>query len=188
MPSPAVKLASLAIPVASLLSLTACRGVVVAGSAVTPAGTTAVASTAAPTAASSAPATSAPATSAANTPSGAGTLSVSMTSPVSESGTAAASVTCARTAVLYVASANNAQVAGYDHSFTLRVGRYRGPGTYPGAALTYTVTGPEGGIASVTGVLATPVTITSTGGSFTVDRTGRSGTTLDATVTWTCPV
>jgi hypothetical protein len=183
MPSPAVKLASLAIPVASLLSLTACRGVVVAGSAATPAGTAAVASTAAPAAAAS----SAPATPAPNTPGGAGTLSVSMTSPVSASGTAAASVTCARTAVLYVASANNAQVAGYDHSFTLRIGRYRGPGTYPGAALTYTVTGPAGGIASATGVLATPVTITSSGGSFTVDRTGRSGTTLDATVTWTCP-
>jgi len=79
------------------------------------------------------------------------------------------------------------RVAGYDHSFTLRIGRYRGPGTYPGAALTYTVTGPEGGIASATGVLATPVTITSTGGSFTVDSTGQNGRTLDATVTWTCP-
>lgn len=183
MPFSAVKLASLAIPVASLLSLTACRGVVVAGSAPAPASTVTVTSAPAPAATVS----SAPATSSAGTPGGAGTLSVSMTSPVSESGTAAASVTCARTAVLYVASANNALVAGYDHSFTLRIGRYRGPGTYPGAALTYTVTGPEGGIASATGVLATPVTITSTGGSFTVDRTGPNGTTLDATVTWTCP-
>jgi hypothetical protein len=179
MRSPVTTVASAAIPLAALLSLTACRGVVAAGSAATPASTVTATSAPAPAATVS----SAPATSAGS----AGTLSVSMTSPVPESGTAAASVTCLRTAVLYVASANNALVAGYDHSFTMRIGKYRGPGTYPGAALTYTVTGPEGGIASATGVLAAPVTITSTGGSFTVDRTGPNGRTLDATVTWTCP-
>jgi hypothetical protein len=179
---PVTKVASVAVPLASLISLTACRGVVAAAPA---AGTPSVsAATAAAAQDSAAPATAAISPAGAG---GGGSLSVSMTSPVSGSGTSAASVTCARTAVLYIASANNTLVAGYDHSFTLRIGRYRGPGTYPGASLTYTVTGPQGGIASASGILATPVTITSTGGTFTVDRTGANGKTLDATVTWTCP-
>ena len=55
------------------------------------------------------------------------------------------------------------------------------------ALVTLTVTGPQGGIASVSGVPAEPVTITSTGGTFTIDQTGNDGKTLDATVTWTCP-
>jgi hypothetical protein len=63
---------------------------------------------------------------------------------------------------------------------------YRGPGTYP-ALVTLTVTGPQGGIASVSGVPANAVTITSTGGTFTIDRAGEDGRTLDATLTWTCP-
>jgi hypothetical protein len=52
---------------------------------------------------------------------------------------------------------------------------------------TLTVTGPRGGIASVSGVPANAVTITSTGGTVTIDRTGEDGRTLDATLTWTCP-
>jgi hypothetical protein len=109
-----------------------------------------------------------------------------MTSPVSENWTADAKVTCAQTAVLYLASADNTEVAGYNHSFAVRVAPYRGPGTYHALA-TLTVTGPQGGIASVSGVPAEPVTITSTGGTFTIDQTGNDGKTLDATVTWTCP-
>jgi hypothetical protein len=109
-----------------------------------------------------------------------------MTSPVSENWTADAKVTCAQTAVLYLASADNTEVAGYNHSFAVRAAPYRGPGTYH-ALITLTVTGPQGGIASVSGVPAEPVTITSTGGTFTIDQTGNDGKTLDATVTWTCP-
>jgi hypothetical protein len=109
-----------------------------------------------------------------------------MTSPVSENWTADAKVTCAQTAVLYLASADNTEAAGYNHSFAVRVAPYRGPGAYHALA-TLTVTGPQGGIASVSGVPAEPVTITSTGGTFTIDQTGNDGKTLDATVTWTCP-
>jgi hypothetical protein len=109
-----------------------------------------------------------------------------MTSPVSENWTADAKVTCAQTAALYLASADNTEVAGYNHSFAVRAAPYRGPGTYH-ALVTLTVTGPQGGIASVSGVPAEPVTITSTGGTFTIDQTGNDGKTLDATVTWTCP-
>jgi hypothetical protein len=109
-----------------------------------------------------------------------------MTSPVSFNGTSDATVTCAETAVLYIASANDAKVAGYDHSFTVRVARYRGPGTYH-ALVTLTVTGPRGGIASVSGIPATPVTLTSSGGKFVINTIGRDGRALDATISWTCP-
>jgi hypothetical protein len=174
MRSSITKVAAVAVPLASLISLTACRGVVVAASPGT-AGTATALATSGAASNSGAAATPAP-----------GTVAVSMTSPVSENWTADAKVTCAQTAVLYLASADNTEVAGYNHSFAVRVAPYRGPGTYHALA-TLTVTGPQGGIASVSGVPAEPVTITSTGGTFTIDQTGNDGKTLDATVTWTCP-
>jgi hypothetical protein len=171
MPAPRTRLTRLAVfvvPAALLTSLTACRAVVVAAPSPANASSTAGAGTAAVTA-------------------GSGSLTITMSSPVAGSGTTGASVTCARTAVLYLASANNALVSGYDHSFTVRIAKYTGPGTYRAALITLTVTGPNGGIASATGLLVAPVTITSSGGTFTIDRTGAGGQTLDATVTWTCP-
>ena len=134
--------------------------------------------------------TAAPASAAANSGAGAtpapGSVVISMTSPQSKTWTANAAVTCARTAVLYLASADGSDDAGYNESLAVRVAPYRGPGSYH-ALVTLTVTGPEGGIASVSGVPAELVTITSTGGTFTIDQTGNDGKTLDATVTWTCP-
>jgi len=109
-----------------------------------------------------------------------------MTSPVSQTWTADGAVTCARTALLYLASADGSNNAGYNESLAARVAPFRGPGTYP-ALVTLTVTGPQGGIASVSGVPASAATITSTGGTFTIDRTGEDGRKLDATVSWTCP-
>jgi hypothetical protein len=183
MRSSITKFAAVAVPLASLISLTACRGVVVAASPGAAGTVTALATSS--TVASPAPATAAASSGAAATPAP-GTVAVSMTSPVSENWTADAKVSCAQTAVLYLASADNTEVAGYNHSFAVRVAPYRGPGTYH-ALVTLTVTGPQGGIASVSGVPAEPVTITSTGGTFTIDQTGNDGKTLDATVTWTCP-
>jgi hypothetical protein len=189
MRSSITKVAAVAVPLASLISLTACRGVVVAASPGTGGTATAVAASgtvASPaSAAAPAPASAAANSGAAATPAP-GTVTVSMTSPVPENWTADAKVTCAQTAVLYLASADNTEVAGYNHSFAVRVAPYRGAGTYH-ALVTLTVTGPQGGIASVSGVPAEPVTITSTGGTFTIDQTGNDGKTLDATVTWTCP-
>jgi hypothetical protein len=185
MRSPVTTVASAAIPLAALLSLTACRGVVVAAQPSTAATTAALG-----TSTSAAPATPTAAAVPASTVSPAapapGSLVVSMTSPVSQTWTADGAVTCARTAVLYLASADGSNGAGYNESLALRVAPYRGPGTYPALA-TLTVTGPQGGIASVSGVPANAATITSTGGSFTIDRTGEDGRTLDATLTWTCP-
>lgn len=188
MRSSITRVAAVAVPLASLISLTACRGVVVAASPGTGTAGAATALATSSTVASTAPA-AAPATAAGSGAAAApapGTVAVSMTSPVSENWTADAKVACAQTAVLYLASADNTEIAGYNHSFAVRVAPYRGPGSYH-ALVTLTVTGPQGGIASVSGVPAEPVTITSTGGTFTIDQAGSDGQTLDATVTWTCP-
>ena len=186
MRSSITRVAAVAVPLASLISLTACRGVVVAASPGTGGTVTALAtsSTAASTG-TSAPATAATSSGGAATPAP-GSVIISMTSPQSKTWTANAAVTCARTAVLYLASADGSDDAGYNESLAVRVAPYRGPGAYH-ALVTLTVTGPQGGIASASGIPAEPVTITSTGGTFTIDQTGNDGKTLDATVTWACP-
>jgi hypothetical protein len=180
------KVAAVAVPLASLISLTACRGVVVAASPGTGGTATALATsgTVASPASTAAPASAAnPGAAATPAP---GSVVISMTSPQSKTWTANAAVTCARTAVLYLASADGSDDAGYNESLAVRAAPYRGPGSYH-ALVTLTVTGPQGGIASVSGVPAELATITSTGGTFTIDQTGNDGKTLDATVTWTCP-
>jgi len=181
------KVAAVAVPLASLISLTACRGVVVAASPGTGGTATALATsgTVASPASTAAPASAAANSGAAATPPP-GSVVISMTSPQSKTWTANAAVTCARTAVLYLASADGSDDAGYNESLAVRAAPYSGPRSYR-ALVTLTVTGPQGGIASVSGVPAEPVTITSTGGTFTVDQAGNDGKTLDATVTWTCP-
>lgn len=186
MRSSITRVAAVAVPLASLISLTACRGVVVAASPGTGGTVTALAtsSTAASTV-TSAPATAATSSDGAAIPAP-GSVVIAMTSPQSKTWTANAAVTCARTAVLYLASADGSDDAGYNESLAVRVAPYRGPGAYH-ALVTLTVTGPQGGIASASGIPAEPVTITSTGGTFTIDQTGNDGKTLDATVTWTCP-
>jgi len=186
MRSSITRVAAVAVPLASLVSLTACRGVVVAASPGTGGTVTALATSG--TAAStvpSAPASAAAGSGGATTPAP-GSVAIAMTSPQSKTWTATAAVTCARTAVLYLASADGSDDAGYNESLAVRVAPYRGPGAYH-ALVTLTVTGPQGGIVSASGIPAEPVTITSTGGTFTIDQTGNDGKTLDATVTWTCP-
>jgi hypothetical protein len=184
------KVAAVAVPLASLISLTACRGVVVAASPGTGGTATALATSGTVASPASTASTAAPASAAANSGAAAtpapGSVVISMTSPQSKTWTANAAVTCARTAVLYLASADGSDDAGYNESLAVRAAPYRGPGSYH-ALVTLTVTGPQGGIASVSGVPAEPVAITSTGGTFTIDQTGNDGKTLDATVTWTCP-
>ena len=186
MRSSITRVAAVAVPLASLISLTACRGVVVAASPGTGGTVTALAtsSTAASTV-TSAPATAATSSGGAAIPAP-GSVVIAMTSPQSKTWTANAAVTCARTAVLYLASADGSDDAGYNESLAVRVAPYRGPGSYH-ALVTLTVTGPQGGIASASGIPDEPATITSTGGTFTIDQTGNDGRTLDATVTWMCP-
>jgi hypothetical protein len=188
MRSSIAKAAAVAVPLASLISLTACRGVVVAaspGTGTAGAATALATSSTAASTVSSAPATAATSSGEAAVPAP-GSVVISMTSPQPKTWTANAAVTCARTAVLYLAGADGSNDAGYNESLAVRVAPYRGPGTYH-ALVTLTVTGPQGGIVSVSGVPAEPVTITSTGGTVTIDQAGNDGRTLDATVTWTCP-
>lgn len=185
MRSSITKVAAVAVPLASLISLTACRGVVVAASPGTGGTVTALATSSIASTVTSAPATAATSSGGAAIPAP-GSVVIAMTSPQPKTWTANAAVTCARTAVLYLASADGSDDAGYNESLAVRVAPYRGPGTYH-ALVTLTVTGPQGGIASASGIPDEPVTITSTGGTFTIDQTGNDGKTLDATVTWTCP-
>jgi hypothetical protein len=185
MRSSITRVAAIAAPLASLISLTACRGVVVAASPGTGGTVTALATSSTASTVTSAPATAATSSGGAATPAP-GSVVISMTSPQSKTWTANAAVTCARTAVLYLASADGSDDAGYNESLAVRVAPYRGPGAYH-ALVTLTVTGPQGGIASASGIPAEPVTITSSGGTFTIDQTGNDGKTLDATVTWACP-
>ena len=185
MRSSITRVAAVAVPLASLISLTACRGVVVAASPGTGGTVTALATSSTASTVTSAPATAATSSGGAATPAP-GSVVIAMTSPQSKTWTADAAVTCARTAVLYLASAGGSDDAGYNESLAVRVAPYRGPGAYH-ALVTLTVTGPQGGIASASGIPAEPVTITSSGGTFTIDQTGNDGKTLDATVTWACP-
>lgn len=178
-----IRPAALAVSLAFLLPLTACRSAGTAAPAPSSSAQSEAtsAATQSPAGTAQSPTQSPPSTAAAT-----GSVTVSVTSPVTESGSTGAVVSCASSGLVYLASARNAYVAGYEHSFAVRVPLYRGPGTYRALA-TLTVVGPHGGIASVSAVPDTPVTISSSGGTFTVDAIGTQGRTLAATVSWTCP-
>lgn len=122
------KVAAVAVPLASMISLTACRGVVVAASPGTggTAATLATSGTVASPASTAAPASAAANSGAAATPAP-GSVVISMTSPQPKTWTANAAVTCARTAVLYLASADGSDDAGYNESLAVRVAPIAAP-------------------------------------------------------------
>ena len=115
-----------------------------------------------------------------------GSVTVADLKPVAAHGTATAPVTCETSSSVYVALVSQAKAGGYSHSFTLRVAGYHGPGSYKGT-LSATVTGSGGTVAALTGVTDTAVTVTGTGGRFTIDTAGTGDHSLDATVSWVCP-
>jgi hypothetical protein len=115
-----------------------------------------------------------------------GSVTVAEDKPVVVHGTANAPVTCATSSAVYVALVSKAEAGGYSHSFTVRVTGYRGPGRYRGT-LSATVTGPRGTVAALTGAADPAVTLTSTGGTFTISTAGTGDHSLDATVSWVCP-
>jgi hypothetical protein len=115
-----------------------------------------------------------------------GSVTVAEVKPVAAHGTAIAPVTCKTSSAVYVALVSKAQAGGYSHSFTLRVADYHGPGKYRGT-LSATVAGPSGTVAALTGVTDPEVTVTGTGGAFTIDTAGTGDHSLDATVSWICP-
>jgi hypothetical protein len=115
-----------------------------------------------------------------------GSVTVAEVKPVAAHGTATAPVTCETSGAVYVALVSQAEADGYRHSFTVRVPGYHGLGKYRGT-LSATVAGPRGTVAALTGVTDPEVTVTGTGGTFTIDAAGTGDHSLDATVSWICP-
>jgi hypothetical protein len=115
---------------------------------------------------------------------GAGSLTLTVTKPVTLSGHVDTTVSCVTAGRTYTASADSAVVAGYRVAFAVRVTPYRGPATYPAAIVSLRLDGPTGTIAS--GEVPAPVTVTSSGGAFTLDTTTDTGKALSASVEWAC--
>lgn len=131
------------------------------------------------------PATSAAPSTAATSPAPVpGSLSVSVTSPVALSGTAARAVSCV-TGLSYRAEGSSAVIDGDQVSYTVAIARYQGPGAYP-AVVAVTLRESTGVVTTVAGVSRVPATITSAGGSFSVSATGSGGRTFTGSLTWTC--
>jgi len=115
---------------------------------------------------------------------GTGSLSVSITSPVTQSGSTAAAVSCV-TGLSYRASVTSAVIHGDQVSYTVAIAHYRGPGSYP-AVVAVTLRQSTGVVTTVAGVSRVPAAITATGGSFSVSATGSEGRTFTGSLTWTC--
>jgi hypothetical protein len=149
---------------------------------------------AAGTAPTAAPTGAAPATSPAGAPAasvkagrgagGPGTVTVSITEPVSASGHAGSGVTCI-TGRVYTATAQSAVIEGYQVFFTVRVAPYHGPDTYP-AMVTVRLNAVSGAVTTVSAVPNVNAVISDAGGSFTIHATGDNGRTLNASLQWTC--
>ena len=120
----------------------------------------------------------------ASQPTGTGSLSVSVTSPVTLSGSTAAAVSCA-TGLNYRASVTSAVIRGDQISYTVAIARYRGPGSYP-AVVAVTLRQSTGVVTTIAGVSKVPAAITAKGGSFSVSATGSGGRTFTGSLTWTC--
>jgi hypothetical protein len=186
------------VPSAAALALAAglagCKGVAVTSSAAGSSLTTTAAS--APGASSAAPAAGGAATDGA-TPAGSdlataspseaqgpGSISTSVTSPVTVAGSVMVPVSCVA-GLAYRATVTSAVVQGDQLSFSVAIPRYRGPGSYP-AVVGATLRQASGVVTTVAGVSRIPTAITSTGGSFSVSATGSDGRTLTGSLNWTC--
>jgi hypothetical protein len=125
---------------------------------------------------------------------GTGTVTPSITSPVSATGAGIqTSMSCnANTqAKAYVVRIESAPVQGYTVTASVSIKGYTGPGTYP-AAVTATVTG--NGKVYGGAQKSTSVTINETGGSLQFAKTATgakapkaAGKTLAGSLAWTCP-
>jgi hypothetical protein len=179
-----------ALPVAGLALAAAaagCRGQVAlsaAGTSSPASATSAAPASGATSAAADTATTPAPAATATSQAPAAGSLSVSVTSPVTLTGTAPAPVSCV-TGLSYRAEVSSAVIQGDQVSYTVAVAPYRGPGSYP-AVVAVTLRQSTGVVTTVAGVSLVPVTISSAGGSFSVSATGSEGRTFTGSLAWTC--
>ena len=134
--------------------------------------------------ASTPPASTPAATTPASGPAGTGSVSVSVTSPVTLSGSASAPVACV-TGGTYRAAVSSAMISGDQVSYTVAIARYRGPGSYP-AVVAVTLRQSTGVVTTIAGVSRVPAVITASGGSFSVSATGSEGRTFTGSLSWTC--
>jgi hypothetical protein len=109
---------------------------------------------------------------------------VSISSPVSDSGSVAVPVSCV-SGPGYRASVASAVVQGDQVAFSVDIPRYPGPGTYY-AVVTASLRQSSGVVTAIGGVSRVPAVITSAGGSFTVSAVGSGGRTLAGSLSWTC--
>lgn len=172
----ASRLLTAAVPSATALvlalGLTACQGQ-----------TALSAASASPAGSASSTASSDP-VSATSPPLAAGSLSVSVSSPVTVSGSAPGPVACA-TGLAYRASVSGAVIDVNQFSASVVVAGYHGPGTYP-AVMAVTLRQASGLVTTVAGVSRVPAVITAAGGSFSVSATGSAGRTFTGSLSWVC--
>jgi hypothetical protein len=115
---------------------------------------------------------------------GAGSITLSVTKPVAISGHVDTTVSCTTANRTYTASGDSTLIAGYHVAFTVRVVPYHGAGEYPAALVTLTLDGPTGTVGAAS--VPSPTTLTSTGGSFTLDTTTSNGQSFAAHLIWAC--
>jgi len=113
-----------------------------------------------------------------------GSVTVSISSPVTDSGTASVPVSCV-TGPGYRATVTSAVVQGDQISYTAVIPRYTGPGSYY-AVVAVTLRQASGVVTTVGGVSRVPARITADGGSFTVSAVGSGGRTFTGSLSWTC--
>lgn len=114
---------------------------------------------------------------------GAGSLSISITSPVTIAGHVSTPVSCQTGARRYVESATGA-TDGATVTQSVRVAAYSGPGTYP-ALVTVSVLAADSERYAVEAVPAS-VTITQTGGSVDFSAATAAGRSLSGSISWAC--
>jgi hypothetical protein len=117
-------------------------------------------------------------------PAGPGAISVSITSPVTLSGSVSAPVSC-RAGLAYWASVSSAVIHGDQLTYSVAISHYRGPGSYP-AVVAVTLRQSTGAVTTLAGVARVPAVITATGGSFSVSATSSEGRTFTGSLNWTC--
>ncbi len=113
---------------------------------------------------------------------GPGSLTVSITSPITVAGHVDTTVSC-DTGRRYVESASGV-IHGYTVTATVRIAAYHGAGSYP-AVVTVSVGSSTDGPYAVEAI-ATTATITSSGGSLSFTGQTSAGRTLAGSISWSC--
>ncbi|MFY1632702.1 hypothetical protein ACN27F_05320 [Solwaraspora sp. WMMB335] len=120
------------------------------------------------------------------TTTGTGAVTLTLTEPVPANGSGPAAVTCTESGRIYQAQTSSTQIGEHQLSFTVRIARHTGAGSYL-ALVTMRVDGTDGTVSTVSGIPAVPAEIDAAGnGQFAIDATGANGRSLVATVAWTC--